>query len=102
MADEGELSSQVVDANRQKYKEMLSSLALKDATEEEYRKPRGVGQPYRWMTRPLWQKGRFAMVAKEVHTVYLLDKWVRIEARNQKRFTTAVGGLSALELTRLG
>ena len=35
MADEGELSPQVVDANRQKYKEMLSSLALRDATEEE-------------------------------------------------------------------
>ena len=34
MADEGELSPQVVDANRQKYKEMLSSLALRDATEE--------------------------------------------------------------------
>ena len=59
MADEGELSPQVVDANRQKYKEMLSSLALRDATEEEYRKARGIGQPYRGMTRPLWQKGRF-------------------------------------------
>ena len=34
MADEGELSPQVVDANRQKYKEMLSSLALRDTTEE--------------------------------------------------------------------
>ena len=43
MADEGELSPQVVDANRQKYKDMLSSLALRDATEEEYRKTRGVG-----------------------------------------------------------
>ena len=52
VADEGELSPQVVDANRQKYKEMVSSLALRDATEEEYRKARGVGQPYRGMTRP--------------------------------------------------
>ena len=42
------------------------------------------------------------MVAEEVHTVYLLDKLTRIEARNLKRFLTAVGGLSALELTRLG
>ena len=50
MADEGELSPQVVDANRQKYKDMLSSLALRDATEEEYLKTRGVGQPYRGMT----------------------------------------------------
>ena len=54
------------------------------------------------MTRPLRQKGRFARVAEEVHTVYLLDKWASMEARNLKRFTTAVGGLSALELTRLG
>ena len=54
------------------------------------------------MTRPPWQKGRFARVAEEVHTVYLLDKWARMEARNQKRFKTVVGGLSALELTRLG
>ena len=37
-----------------------------------------------------------------MHTVYLLDKWARIEARNQKRFKSAVGGLTALELTRLG
>ena len=101
MADEGELSPQVLDANRQKYKEMLSNLALREATEEEYRKTRWVGQPYRGMTRPLWQKGRFARVAEEVHMVYLLDKWARMEARNLKRFTTAVGWLSALELTRL-
>ena len=53
MADEGELSPQVVDANSQKYKDMLSSLALRDATEEEYRKARWVGQPYRGMTRLL-------------------------------------------------
>ena len=33
---------------------------------------------------------------------HLLDKWAKMEARNLKRFTTAVGGLSALELTRLG
>ena len=92
----------MVDANRHKYKEMLSSLALRDATDEVYRKDSGVGQPYRGMTRPLLQKGRFARVAEEVHTVYLLDKWARREARNLKRFTTAVGGLSALELTRLG
>ena len=102
MANESELSPQVVDANRQKYKEMLSSLALRDATEEEYRKARGIGQPYRGMARPLWQKWRFARVAEEVHTVYLLDKWAKMEARNLKRFTTAVGWLSALELTRLG
>ena len=54
------------------------------------------------MTMPFWQKGRFARVAEEVDTVYLLDKWAKMEARNQKRFITAVGGLSALELTRLG
>ena len=41
-------------------------------------------------------------MAEEVHTVYLLDKWAKMEARNLKRFTTAVRGLSALELTRLG
>ena len=63
MTDEGELSPQVLDANRQKYKEMLSSLALRDATEEEYRKAGGIGQPYHGMTRPFWQKGRFARVA---------------------------------------
>ena len=59
-------------------------------------------QPYRGVTRPFWQKGKFAMVAEEVHTVYLLDKWAKMEARNQKRFMTAVGGLTALEVTRLG
>ena len=50
----------------------------------------------------MWQKGKFLRVAEEIHTVYLLDKWAKMEARNLKRFTTAVGGLSALELTRLG
>ena len=54
------------------------------------------------MTRPLWQKGKFLRVAEEIHTVYLLDKWAKMEARNLKRFTTAVGWLSVLELTRLG
>ena len=102
MAYEGEVSPQVVGANRQKYKDMLSSVALRDATEEDYRKARGVGQPYRGMTRPLWQKGSFARVADEVNTVYMQEKWARMEARNLKRFVTAVGGLSALELTRLG
>ena len=41
-------------------------------------------------------------MAEEVHTVYLQDKWAKMEARNLKRFVTAVGWLSALELTRLG
>ena len=45
MADEDELSTQVLDANRQKYKEMMSSLVLRDATEEEYRKAKGMRQP---------------------------------------------------------
>ena len=40
-------------------------------------------------------------MAEEVHTVYLQDKWAKMEARNLKRFVAAVGGLSALELTRL-
>ena len=77
-------------------------MALMDATEEEYRKTMGIGQPYRGMTRPFWQKGRFTRVAEKVHTVYLQDKWAKMEARNQKRFITAVGGLTALELTMLG
>ena len=64
MPDEGELSPQVVDSNRRKYQELLTSLALRDATEEEYRKARGIGQPYRGMTRPLWQRGRFLRVAE--------------------------------------
>ena len=42
MDDEDELSPQVLDANRQKYKEMLSSLAVRDATEEENRKTSGI------------------------------------------------------------
>ena len=100
--DEGELPTKVLDDNRQKYKYMLSNVAVRDATEEDYRKARGVGQPYRGMTRPPWQKGRLARVAEEVHTVYLQDKWANMEARNLKMFLTAVGGLSALELTRLG
>ena len=43
MADERELSPQWLDANRQKYKKMLSRLAVRDATEEEYRKARVLG-----------------------------------------------------------
>ena len=92
----------VVDENRQNYKDMLSNVAVRDATEEDYRKAGGVGQPYRGMTRPPWQKGRFARVAEEVPSVYLQDKWANMEARNLKRFVTVVGGLSALESTRLG
>ena len=91
-----------VDDNRQRYKDMLANLAARDATEEDYRKARGVGQPYRGMTRPPWQNGKFARVAEEVHTVYLQDKWAKMEARNLKRFVTTVGWLSALEMTRLG
>ena len=41
-ADDGELSPQLLDENMQKYKEMLSSLALRNATEEEYWKTRGI------------------------------------------------------------
>ena len=33
MVDDGELSPQVLDSNRQKYKEMMSSLIVRDATE---------------------------------------------------------------------
>ena len=102
MADEGELSTQVLDANRQKYKEMMPSLVLRDATEEEYRRAKGMRQPYRGMTRPGWQRGKFARVAEEVHTVYLQDKWAKMEARNQKRFIVAVGGLTQLEVMRMG
>ena len=61
---------------------MLSSLAVRDATEEEYRNTRGIWQHYRGMTRPFWQKWRFAKVAEEVHAVYLLDKWTNMETRN--------------------
>ena len=100
--DEGELLMKEIDENRQKYKDMLSNVAVRDATEEDHRKARGVGQPYRVMTRPPWQNGRFTRVAEEVHTVYLQDKWAKMEARNLKRFVTTVGGLSALKLTRLG
>ena len=84
MADEGALSPQVLDSNRQKYKEMMSSLTVRDATKEEYRKAKGMRQPYSGMTRPFWQKGRFAKVAEEVHAAYLLEKWAKMEARNQK------------------
>ena len=102
MADDGELSTQVLDANMQKYKEVMFSLVLRDATEEDYRKAKGMRQPYRVMTRPAWQREKFARVAEEVHTVYLQDKWAKMEARNQKRFIAAVGGLTQLELMRLG
>ena len=37
-----------------------------------------------------------------MHTVYLQNKWAKMEVRNLKRFVVAVGGLTALELTRLG
>ena len=70
IVDEGELSPKVLDSNRQKYKEMMSSLAVKDATEEEYRKAMGLMQPYRGTTRTVLQKGRFAKVAEKVHAVY--------------------------------
>ena len=62
--DEGELPIRVLDDNRQKYTEMLSNVAARDAAEEDYRKTRGIGQPYRGMTRPPWQKWRFTRVAK--------------------------------------
>ena len=41
-------------------------------------------------------------MAEEVHIAYLQDKWAKMEALNLKRFVTAVGWLSALELTSLG
>ena len=47
MVDEGSLSPKVLDSNRQTYKEMMSSLAVMDATEEEYRKTKCMRQPYR-------------------------------------------------------
>ena len=48
--DEGELPMKALDKNMQKYKDMLSNVAARDATEEDYRKARGVEQPYRGMT----------------------------------------------------
>ena len=101
MGDEGYLSPQVLDSNQQKYKEVMSSLTLRDATEEEYRKAKGMRQPYRGMTRPFWQNGRFAKVTEEVHAAYLLEKWINMEARNQKRFIAAVGGLTVEEFKML-
>ena len=92
----------MLDANRQKYKEMMSRLVLRDATEEEYWRANGMRHPYRGMPRQLWQRGKFARVAEEVHTVYLHDKWAKMEARNQKRFIAAVGGLTVEEFERLG
>ena len=80
----------------------MSSLEVRDATEEEYRKARGMRQPYRGTTRPFWQKGRFAIVAEKVHAVYLLDKWTKMEARNQKRFIAAVEGLTVVEFVKVG
>ena len=53
----------MLDVNRQKYKEMMSSLTVRDATEEEYRKAKGMRQPYRVMTMPFLQKVNFAKVA---------------------------------------
>ena len=43
MVGDGELSPQVLNSNRQKYKEMMSSLTVRDATKEEYRKATGMG-----------------------------------------------------------
>ena len=40
-------------------------------------------------------------MVEEVNTMYLQDKWAKMEARNQKRFITAVGGLTQLEVMRL-
>ena len=51
-SDEGELPVGELDGKRQRYVEMLSNVAARDAKEEEYRKARGIGQPYRGMTRP--------------------------------------------------
>ena len=48
-------------------------------TEEEYRKAKGMWQPYLGMTRPFLKNGRFAKVAENVHAVYLLEKWSKSE-----------------------
>ena len=69
---------------------MMYSLAVRDATEEEHRKAKGMRQFYRGMTRQFWQEVMFSKVAEEVHAVYLLYKWTKMEARNQKRFIAAV------------
>ena len=37
-----------------------------------------------------------------MHVVQLLDKWARMEARNQKRLVAAVGGLTAVQFERFG
>ena len=41
-SDEGELPAAVLDGNRQRYVEMLSNVAARDAKEEEYRQARGI------------------------------------------------------------
>ena len=51
---------------------------------------------------PFWQKWRIAEVAEEVHAAYLLEKWIKMEARNQKWFVSAAGGLTVVELEMLG
>ena len=102
MADDDELLTQVLDANRQKYKEMVSSFVLRDGTEEEYRKAKGMRQPYRGMTRPFWQRESLLGWLKRCTPCTCRISGQRWKARNQKRFITAVGGLTQLELMRLG
>ena len=64
VADEDEVSSKVLDVNRQKCKEMMSSLTVREATEEGYRKAKGTRQPYRGMTRPFGRSGSSLMLWK--------------------------------------
>ena len=52
--------------------------------------------PYRGMTRQFWQKGRFAKVAEEVHAVYLLEKWTKMEARNHGSVRRIFTGVNAV------
>ena len=52
MADDDEVSTKVLDANRQKHKEMMSSLAVMESTEKKYQKAKSMMQPYRGTTRP--------------------------------------------------
>ena len=41
-------------------------------------------------------------MAEEIHTVYLQDKWAKMEARNPKRFVTAAGGFVSVGVNQVG
>ena len=99
--DAGKVNPGLLEETTEKYTEMLTQLTARDILEEDSRKGMGMAQPCRGMAIPDWIGARFPIVAEELHTAFLQDRWAKMEGRNKRRFLATFPKFTREELQRL-